>query len=112
MVKRKVARNYVSGTNYDLLTKLTVPEELATGRLVSFPYSPSAADYGKLQPTAVYKALLENSVYLAPPELSKNTAECWKRGAKLLVEKRTDDKYYFTGWVIHHAMTKIGGYCG
>ena len=112
MVKRKVARNYVSKSNYQLLTQLTIPEELATERQLSFPYSPAGEEYGKLKLNEVYEQLLGNTFFIASPEVSKNIAECQKRGTKLIVEKRADEKYYFTGWVIHHAMTKNGGYCG
>ena len=76
MVKRKVARNYVSKSNYQLLTQLTIPEELATERQLSFPYSPAGEEYGKLKLNEVYEQLLGNTFFIASPEVSKNIAEC------------------------------------
>ena len=116
MGKKRVAAAYIFGEKYKELVQTQVDDELANPSEFVFAPSPNITDNGKLSPREVYNKILEQVFYLSPPEKTKThrdkVSECWRRGTKLLLEKGENGGFLYTGWVIHHAKSNTGGYCG
>ena len=119
MGKAKTAKSFLlKKGQYDKLKDLEYSEELRKPSQDSFPMSSNVESNGKLKWLDVYIKILEGDWKLAPPEKTKtkagkSSARCWKQGGvSLVLEKGPDEKYYDSGFVIHHQKGIGGNYCG
>jgi hypothetical protein len=88
------------------LKNIQVPDAL---KGVSPPISPDATTHKMLSKKQVYHKLIDGTFLLGEP--SKQESSCWKNGFKLVLEKRDDELFYRTGFIIHHAVNS-NIYCG